>query len=385
MGPPGVQGVPAVPRMGVRVFMSHQPQRRGSQPPSAPPDRLVQSFLSGPPQSDNLLKSPDLQTRSETRSPLCDLLSQSPKCLMRMKRSSSEVMISDIGAEDLDAAAINLNTGASLKRGYGSTTTVDQPSSPGFMETVMVEEQPSAQPPHLSTSLSPSLQTATQIAQGDIICIPGYNHMDPSVFYCRGSEQVHVQRDKPEKMETQLFSRLQRQRNHQKRSSRVSTSQKCFSHYDVQSIFFNIIEPSGHQAKKNTCTGTLVAPQQQGAARSGLQRPRSGCDDLNIDYGDGKSSCLIHSCPFFRNEIGGETERKLCLMQTNTCNPICRDAAGGSCRKSLYHCSNNSVSVLEGCRENQVFTQNLMKKYDIENMDLGARYYLKYFYNRSKT
>lgn len=294
-------------------------------------------------------------------------------------------MISDIVAEDLDPSAINPKAGDSIKRGFGSTTTVDQLSSPGFMETVMMEEQPSAQPPQLSTSLSPSLQTATQIAQGDIICIPGYNHTDPSLFYCHSSEQVHVQRDKPEKMETWLFNRLRSQRNHQMRSSSVSASQKCFSHYDIQSIFFNIAESSGHQAKKNTCTVTLVAPQCQGAALSGLQRPRIGCEDLNIDYGDGKSSSLIQSCPFFCNEIGGETEGKLCLMQTKTCNPVYSAAADGSCSKSLYRCSNNSLLVLEGCRENQLFTQNLMKKYDIENMDLGARYYLKYFYNRGKT
>ncbi|XP_018530192.1 signal-induced proliferation-associated 1-like protein 2 isoform X2 [Lates calcarifer] len=387
MGPPVGQGAPAVPKMGVRARMADWPRMRDIWDSQPPPryDSLVPSFVSGTPQSCTPLKtSTELQTRSETRYALCDLLSPSPRrSLMRMKRSNSEVTISDIGAEDLDPAAVNPKTGATLRREYGSTSTLDQQNSTGFMETLRLGQQPSAppplpEPPHFKTPLSQSLQTAAQIAQGDVIYIPGDDYVDASVFYYGDRERVQ------RKTETGIFSRLRSQRTDgdhmQKQDMRFSrglTSQKCFSHYDVQSILFNISESFTHRAdlRKNTSAGPSGGSQWQDAPDPGPDVVVGGCDDLETfsDCEDRQSNSLVLSCPFFQNEIGGETERNLGLTRSS------------STHSELVlnsRCSSAGVSVLEVCRENQVFPQNLIKNYDIEHIDLGAKYYLKYFYNR---
>lgn len=407
MGPPVVQGTPAVSKMEIRAQVSDWPQRREA---SQRHDSLVQSFLNGPPHSDSALKrSLDLQIKSETRYPLYDLLSHSPsRSLMRMKRSNSEVMISDVGAEDLNSGAINQNSGATLRREYGSTSTLDRHSSSdkGLISTQRMEQQPSAPPPlpeplRLNALLSPSLQTAIQIAHGDVY-VTGYDYLDASVFYSRDRERLHVQKKKPERTETSIFSRLRSQRSDrdhvQQQDVRVTlTSQKCFSHYDVQSVLFNISGSSTHRPdlghRKNTSTRAPAASQWQEVAdpMADVDVLPVSCDELDATANtlsvdrDGKKSRLVLSCPFFLNEIGGETERMLGLTRANS-TTYCA-TADGPCRESALssRCTNAGVSVLEVCRESQVFPQHLMKNYDIEHIDLGAKYYLKYFYSRGKT
>ncbi|KAM4603434.1 signal-induced proliferation-associated 1-like protein 2 isoform 2-T2 [Polymixia lowei] len=431
MGPPtsNVQGAPAMPKMGVRARVSDWPQRKDVWEARPPPryDSLVPTFQNGPPSrgTDALLKkSQELLAGSEfseARYPLCDLLSHSPmKSLARIKRSNSEVTISDIGAEDVDHTSINPNTGATLRREYGSTSSLERQglAGEGFAATLRTYqadqvEQPSAPPPQsfpellrFNTSLSPSLQTAAQIARGDIVCIPGYDYVDSSLFYSRERERSFIQRMKSEKAETSIFRRLRSIKTEGDpadqeagRSGRGLTFQKCFSHYDVQSVLFNISEAVANRAnlgrRKNTTTGASAASQGQAAGSgdstvpmSGFESPAGGCEDLGhpvnteADEGDGKNNNLVLSCPFFRNETGGEGERKLALTKANSA--IYGSGGDGYSIDSTLssHCTNAGVSVLEGSRESQAFPRDMMKRYTIEHVDQGAYYYHKYFYNK---
>uniref|UniRef100_A0A4W5KY41 Signal-induced proliferation-associated 1 like 2 n=1 Tax=Hucho hucho TaxID=62062 RepID=A0A4W5KY41_9TELE len=445
MGPPNaiVQGTPAMPKMGVRARVSDWPQRKDGWESQPPPhyDSLVPTFQKGPSNLSTeviLQKNQELLSAEfpETKYPLCDLLSHSPtKGFPGIKRSNSEVTISDIGAEDLDHTTINPNTGATLRREYGSTSSLDKQSlsgaSKGFVGTPRgyhmedCSDHPSAPPPQsfpellrLNTTLSPSLQTAAQIARGDIVCIPGYDYVDSSLLYSREREKSFIQRMKAEKADTSIFRRLRSVKSEGEyldqedggRFGRPLSFQKCFAHYDVQSVLFNISEAVANRAdlgrRKNTTTGASAASQCQAPA-SGLgdsatpmpvcESPVGSCEDLghkasmDSDEGDGKSNTLVLSCPYFRNETGGEGERKVALSKASSASYGSGDYAanyggggqGYSVESSLStRCTNAGVSVLEVPRESQAFHRDMYKRYIIEHIDQGAYYYHKYFYNK---
>uniref|UniRef100_A0A8C7IDS7 Signal-induced proliferation-associated 1 like 2 n=1 Tax=Oncorhynchus kisutch TaxID=8019 RepID=A0A8C7IDS7_ONCKI len=270
----------------------------------------------------------------------------------------------------------------------------------------------------LNTTLSPSLQTATQIARGDIVCIPGYDYVDSSLLYSREREKSFLQRMKAEKADTSIFRRLRNVKSEGEyldqedggRFGRPLSFQKCFAHYDVQSVLFNISEAVANRAdlgrRKNTTTGASAASQCQAPA-SGLgdsatpipicESPIGSCEELghkasmDADEGDGKSNTLVLSCPYFRNETGGEGERRVALSKASSANYGSGDYApsyggggqGYSVESSLStRCTNAGVSVLEVSRESQAFHRDMYKRYIIEHIDQGAYYYHKYFYNK---
>uniref|UniRef100_A0A4W6C7T6 Signal induced proliferation associated 1 like 2 n=1 Tax=Lates calcarifer TaxID=8187 RepID=A0A4W6C7T6_LATCA len=245
-------------------------------------------------------------------------------------------------------------------------------------------------------SLSPSLQTAAQIARGEIVHIPGYDYIDNSLLYSREREKSFMRRLKSESSETSLFRKLRTIKSESdalrlsiEDDRRPLSFQKCFAHYDVQSVLFNISEAVASRAnlcqRKNTTTGASAA---SAGAGGGAGSPLGSREDLNpkenldADEGDGKSNNLVLSCPHFRNEIGGEGERKISLSRANSAN---YSGVSESCsfESSLSsHCTNAGVSVLEVPRENQPIHREKVKRYIIEHIDLGAYYYHKYFYGK---
>ncbi|KAG5831293.1 hypothetical protein ANANG_G00302250 [Anguilla anguilla] len=129
--------------------------------------------------------------------------------------------------------------------------------------------------------------------------------------------------------------------------------------------------------------GRLAAPAPRG--RGPAEPARGSREDLgedrDADEGDGKSSELLLSCPFFRNEVGGEGERRISLSRASA--PPYGAGEGCSFESSLSsHCTNAGVSVLEVPRENQPIHREKVKRYIIEHIDLGAYYYHKYFYGK---
>ncbi|MEQ2263263.1 hypothetical protein XENORESO_005312, partial [Xenotaenia resolanae] len=353
MGPPQIQGAPVVPKMGVRARVSNI---RDLQPPPRF-DSLVPSILYEP--SNKLLENNlDLQSGSET--------GFHRRGFVRMKRSNSELTISDFGSENVDPVAINPKTGATLNRRYGSTSSVDWLSSSEFWESLGVDQEPSAPPPipepaHLPAVLSPSLQAAAQIARGDIIFIPGPDCVETSA-YSRDSCKVHRK-----KTEMSVLSRLRPQRsnrNEMQQNSFTLTPHRCFSHYDVQSVLFSIGEPQPARLCSSSEASDLL--------------PSGRHVELNVDR---KSSSLVLACPQFLNEIGGDMENNLDLNRS--CSSTSSTTAHGYCSKAApSSCTNAAVSILEACIEPQLSSANLMGSYDVEHLDLGAKYYHKYFYNK---
>ncbi|XP_036380751.1 signal-induced proliferation-associated 1-like protein 2 [Megalops cyprinoides] len=425
MGPPtsNAQGTPAMPKMGVRARVSEWPPRKEGWEGRPPPnyESLMMGFRNG--QSD---QSVDISDQSrvpqvesefpETKYLLSDILSHSPlKGLHPIRqRSNSDVTISDIDTEDIvDQTAVNPNTGASLHREYGSTSSIDRQglSGEGFFTMlrgyrVDALDHRSAPPlgfPELlryDATFSPSLQTAAQIARGEIIHVAGFDYPDGQLLYGREREKSFVRRFKSESSETSLFRKLRAIKSEsdglrlaaEPDDRRPASFQKCFAHYDVQSVLFNIGEAVANRAnlakRKNTTTGASAASQYHVPGSGPVcESPLGSREDLNskenldADEGDGKSNGLVLSCPYFRNEIGGEGERRISLSRANSAGYN----AGESCsfESSLSsHCTNAGVSVLEVPRENQPIHREKVKRYIIEHIDLGAYYYHKYFYNR---
>ncbi|KAL1265927.1 hypothetical protein QQF64_003954, partial [Cirrhinus molitorella] len=439
MGPPGAntQGTPAVPKMGVRARVSDWPQKKDGHGPPPRYESLMTTFQNGQPSQlpEDVVKqspgSPPNPSFLEAKYGLGELLSQSPGKVHHalQKRSNSDVTISDIGAEDMDQTAINPNTGATLHREYGSTSSINRQGLPdealfGNLKVFQPElsEQPSAPPPHgfpefrrYEAAISPSLQTAAQIARGDIVCIPNYSdYVDSSLFYSREREKSFLQRQKSEKGETSIFRRLKTMKSEQRqlsehddcsRHGRPLSFQRCFAHYDVQSVLFNISEAVTNRAnlarRKNITTGASAASQHQIGGGldspdplSFCEPPLDTCEELaqkastDPDEGDGKSNGLVLSCPYFRNEIGGEGERKLSATKTNSGSH--NNAGDNYTIESTLssHCTNAGVSVLEMARENYASRENYavprdcIKRYIIEHIDMGAYYYHKFFFNK---
>ncbi|CAG9762814.1 unnamed protein product [Ceutorhynchus assimilis] len=148
---------------------------------------------------------------------------------------------------------------------------------------------------------------------------------------------------------------------------------RAFAHFDCQSLTTNLNYSirlrRNHLAKRrNTTTGASAA--------SMLIRSSTPDGDGEDDAGDGQSNELIESCPFFRNEIGGEEERIVSLsrLQNGTKNH----------RKPLHRPQlAYGVAILEfptgetHWRHSTCPYQRFPRP--IENVDQGALYYRKYF------
>lgn len=443
-------GTPAMPKMGVRARVTEWPPRKEGWDgrPSPNYQSVIPVFQNGQQEHVEILEQGEavcVEVDYSDKYTLSDLLSHSPlKGLNPIRqRSNSDVTISDIDSEDImDQTAVNPNTGASLHREYGSTSSIDRQglSGEGFftmlkgyrVDTMDHRSIPPMGFPELlrcDASLSPSLQTAAQIARGEIVHVPGYEYIDSSLIYSREREKSFMRRLKSESSETSLFRKLRTIKSESdalrlslEDDRRPLSFQKCFSHYDVQSVLFNISEAVASRAnlsqRKNTTTGASAASAGMGLGAGALsgfvaaigpglgpEGGAAGCssvnaplfespvgsreelnpkENLDADEGDGKSNNLVLSCPHFRNEIGGESERKISLSRANSAN---YSGMSESCsfESSLSsHCTNAGVSVLEVPRENQPIHREKVKRYIIEHIDLGAYYYHKYFYGRGK-
>lgn len=153
---------------------------------------------------------------------------------------------------------------------------------------------------------------------------------------------------------------------------------RAFAHYDCQSLTANL----GYAAKlrglllarrRNTTTGASAASMQ---TRSSTP---DGAESGDEDYGDGQANELLDSCPFFRNEVGGEEEREVSLTRMQA--PLVPGQARRAIHRPALACG---VSLLE-CPANEASmwkpaTCPFQKgPRPIESVDSGAEYYRKYF------
>ncbi|XP_047668073.1 signal-induced proliferation-associated 1-like protein 2 isoform X2 [Tachysurus fulvidraco] len=423
----------SMPKMGVHARISHWPPKKGCENLCGSNyERDIKAFQNGQTHQSTEITDGN-EARLELDHPdmkysLSDILNQSSlEGLYPIRqRSNSDVTISDIDAEDIiHQKAVNPNTGASLHREYGSTSSIDQQglSGDGLLARLKgcrvdkldhLNTHPTCFPDlRYNSAFSSSLQTAAQIARGELICISGYNYIGSSLLYSQERDKSFTHRLKAESSETSFFRKLRTIKSEHD-SLRFTLEQeerrslgvpKCFSHYDVQSALFNVSDAVANQVslghRKNTTTGASAASQYQVPFTAtacgntvcgttpmfesslGSHVELNPKQNLETDEGDGKSNELVLSCPHFRNEIGGEGERKISLSRANSAN--C--SAGESCsfESSLSsHCTNAGVSVLEVPRENQPVHREKVKRYIIEHIDLGAYYYHKYFYGKDQ-
>lgn len=154
------------------------------------------------------------------------------------------------------------------------------------------------------------------------------------------------------------------------------TKRRAFAHYDCQSLTANL----GYAAKLR---GLLLARRRNtttGASAAAMFTTRSSTpdgDSADEDYGDGLCNDLTESCPFFRNEIGGEEEREVSLTRL-----VANGKRPQIHRPTLAY----GVSVLE-CPPNETLWNKNTCPYQknsrpIEQVDNGAHYYKKYFHGQ---
>ncbi|KAG7255868.1 hypothetical protein CRUP_035041, partial [Coryphaenoides rupestris] len=324
MGPPSTP----MPKMGVRARVSDWPQRKDDWEATPPP------------RYDNLLPA----------HPLCELLSHSPmRSLARVRRSNSEVTLSDLGPDPTATLGPDhghhICSGTTLHRRYGSASSLGGPSpslggpSPPLGPLVALrpdqeerQERPSAPPSSLPPLLlSPSLLTAAQISRGD--------YVDPALLSLAAAPR------RPHKAEASIFKRLKSVRSEAAggrgdAGPRRLAARTDFSHYDVQSLLFTAggLGPAG-----------------------GVADPGASPHDLSVgDPEEGRGGWSAG--PSYIRETGGEGEGG---PEPGT--------AGGP---------NAGVSLLEAPRGPPLFPGEAVKCFSLEHLDQGAYYYHKYFYNK---
>ncbi|CAH1396747.1 unnamed protein product [Nezara viridula] len=150
---------------------------------------------------------------------------------------------------------------------------------------------------------------------------------------------------------------------------------RAFAHFDCRSVTANL----GYAAKlrslllsrrRNTATGASAASMMGSTTPDG--------DSGDEDQGDGTANDLLESCPFFRNEIGGEAERVVGLTRSRG-----RRNSAPLHRPTLA-CG---VSVLEYPPGSSHWPPDGACPYAtgpraIETVDNGALYYRQYFYGQ---
>ncbi|XP_060498809.2 signal-induced proliferation-associated 1-like protein 2 isoform X1 [Panthera onca] len=428
-------GTPAVPKMGVRARVCEWPPKKDcskeltckvlwesrSQTSYESVTSLTHNGQSD--QSDGQQEEKLDLDFVEAKYTIGDIFVHSPQRGLHpiRQRSNSDVTISDIDAEDvLDQNAVNPNTGAALHREYGSTSSIDRQGLSGENFFAMLRGYRVENYDHKAMApfgfpecfpcdpaISPSLHAAAQISRGEFVRISGLDYMDSALLMGRDRDKPFKRRLKSESVETSLFRKLRTVKSEHEtfkftcdpedgrleRGVRPWNCQRCFAHYDVQSILFNINEAMATRAnvgkRKNITTGASAASQtQMPAGQTGnCESPLGSKEDLNskenldADEGDGKSNELILSCPYFRNETGGEGDRRIALSRASSSS--FSSGEGCSFESSLSsHCTNAGVSVLEVPRENQPIHREKVKRYIIEHIDLGAYYYRKFFYGK---
>ncbi|XP_072121770.1 signal-induced proliferation-associated 1-like protein 1 isoform X5 [Mobula birostris] len=457
MGPPRsesahhVGATPSVPKMGVRARIADWPPRKDTgkdscrtsdQESAGSPDGTVMSIHSSSPNSrmsqsnQNSLESlaskrvhndyrpckAQEMENLDSRFLTPDSYLQSPaKNLRRIRqRSNSDITISELdvdGAEEY--GALSHKMGAAIHREYGSTSSIDKHGMSGDSFFDLLKGYRNEQTDQRSPApeqLNELLKAETSKAYGSSMDSTKHDSVD-GFFAHRGSPRpLHKEREKPlkrrSKSETGDSSIFRKLRNAKGESELGKSAdfedsksedsvkswacQKCFAHYDVQSVLFDLNEAAATRhsviKRRNTTTGASAAAAASLAAGplahsisfsspAGSTEDLNSKENLNVDYGDEKSNELVLSCSYFRNEIGGEGERKISLSRSNSGS--LSGLEGSSFELSLSsHCTNAGVAVLEVAKENLAVHSDKVKRYIVEHVDLGAYYYRKYFYQK---
>ncbi|XP_055720777.1 signal-induced proliferation-associated 1-like protein 1 isoform X2 [Salvelinus fontinalis] len=439
-------GGPGVPKMGVRARVAEWPPRKDlgalwqvtTEPESPALAGGGQSHLKlchlMSPQDASMLRSihNTLKSKTQTASYSPDSRYLSPtdyrvpshRNIRRIRqRSNSDITISELddggdSGEDLGPSGAKWSP---LHREYGSTSSIDQHGAPGESFFEMLKgyqgdkpDQRSPAPDRLEDLLTAGLKQAS-------IELHEETSESQTSSRVKEREKPPKRRSKSETGGESIFRKLRSVRG-ESDSPRAGSDaedgrsedwvtplkpwvcQRGFSHYDVQSMMFDLNEviQSRQMAagkRKNTTTGasaaaaasnTSTVSSTQSLAYSspaGSQEELSAGarDSPSMGTGDEQSNEMLLSCPCFRNEIGANGRR------TAGAGPP-KQGSGGSgtlgsegsqFESSLSsHCTNAGVAVLEGPKDSPSSLSDRGKHYIVEHVDLGAYYYRKFFYLR---
>ncbi|XP_038191732.1 signal-induced proliferation-associated 1-like protein 1 isoform X3 [Arvicola amphibius] len=439
-GPHHITSTPGVPKMGVRARIADWPPRKENVKESNRSSQEIETSScleslssKGSPVSQGssvslnsndsaMLKSIQntLKTKTgpaenmDSRFLMPEAYPSSPrKALRRIRqRSNSDITISELDVDSFDECiSPTYKSGPSLHREYGSTSSIDKQGTSGesFFDLLKGYKDDRSDRGPTPTKLSDFLITGGGKGSGfslDVIDGPISQRENLRLFKER--EKPLKRRSKSETGDSSIFRKLRNAKgeelgkssdledNRSEDSVRPWTCPKCFAHYDVQSILFDLNEAimNRHNVikRRNTTTGASAAavaslvsgPLSHSASFSS---PMGSTEDLNskgslgMDQGDDKSNELVMSCPYFRNEIGGEGERKISLSKSNSGSfSGCESASFESTLSS--HCTNAGVAVLEVPKESLMLHLDRVKRYTVEHVDLGAYYYRKFFYQK---
>lgn len=450
VGPPRNEGshhvtsTPGVPKMGVRARIADWPPRkenikensRSSQEmdTSSCLDNMSSKSSPGSQGSSinlnssdsvmlksiqNTLKSKTRQSENlDSRFLTPDGYHSSPrKALRRIRqRSNSDITISELDVDSFDECiSPSYKSGPSLHREYGSTSSIDKQGTSGesFFDLLKgYKDEKCDQRIPVTSKFSELLIASGSKGSGfslDVIDGPITQRENLRLFKER--EKPLKRRSKSETGDSSIFRKLRNAKgegdlgkssdledSRSEDSVKPWTCPKCFAHYDVQSILFDLNEVviNRHNVikRRNTTTGAsaaAVASLTSGplSHSASFNSPMGSTEDLNskgslnMDQGDDKSNDLVMSCPYFRNEMGGEGERKISLSKSNSGSfSGCESASFESTLSS--HCTNAGVAVLEVPKENLMLYLDRGKRYIVEHVDLGAYYYRKFFYQKGE-
>ncbi|XP_069574759.1 signal-induced proliferation-associated 1-like protein 1 [Brachyistius frenatus] len=443
-----------VPKMGVRARVADWPPRKdfagalwqssaeteNSGVPSAGKSHVKLGSIMSPQDSSmlrnihNTLKN-RAQAQANNYSPDTRYLApgdyrgpahRNPRQRRIRQRSNSDMTISEMEGSGDSGEDWGPSSGAKwspLHREYGSTSSIDQHGVSGESFFEMLKgyqgdkaDQRSPAPEKLEEMLNVGPKQAIVDLQEDVTDGP----------------LPKANRDKPPKRRTKsetggesIFRKLRNVRG-ESDSPRVGSDvedsrledmgpplkpwvcQNGFSHYDVQSMLFDLNEiiqlrqTAGR--RKNTTTGASAAAVASATSTlssthslpysspSGSQEELSSRDSPSLDAGDEQSNEMLLSCPCFRNEIGadGIARRRLGAGYHGLVGGGAGNGGSGTLtgEMNLYetsvstHCTNAGVAVLEGPKEGPSTLSEKGKQYIVEHVDLGAYYYRKFFYLR---
>ncbi|XP_068765866.1 signal-induced proliferation-associated 1-like protein 3 isoform X2 [Struthio camelus] len=430
---------PAVPKMGVRARIADwPPKREAPKEPAAPsPCREAEAAAGGEaalprglPNGQRAagggsglkaLHRPARRRSKDVEFP--DGWSRSPgRGFGPLRhRSNSEITLSECDLEEpLEPRGAKLAGGAPLFREYGSTSSIDVQgvSEQSFFD--MLNEFRNKRPDRRAATP----ERLGELLRPDPAAGPGPYPAGGAKAEARNGpvlprDELPLQpKEKPRKKGPKgeaggdsIFKKLRSGRTEGEpgkgpaeleegrapEAGKAWVCQKSFAHYDVQSMLFDLNAVAANRAvvaqRRNTTTGASAASAVSAAISrayglGGLDPAFASTEDLNYkenlehDLGDNNSNDLLLSCPHFRNEIGGMSERNVSFSKASAGSPSGLAADGGFLEPSLnVHCTNASISVLEVPKELQRNPSRL-KHYSVEHVDLGARYYRDHFHGK---
>ncbi|XP_060543494.1 signal-induced proliferation-associated 1-like protein 1 isoform X2 [Pantherophis guttatus] len=337
------------------------------------------------------------------------------KALRRIRqRSNSDITLSELDVDSYDECiSPSYKSGPSLHREYGSTSSIDKQGTSGesFFDLLKDYKDDKSDPRGSASSKYNELLIASGSKGSgfslDVIDGPITQRENLRLFKER--EKPLKRRSKSETGDSSIFRKLRNAKGEGDlgKTSDLEDSRsedsvkpwicpKCFAHYDVQSVLFDLNEVAVNRhnviKRRNTTTGASAAAVASLASgplshSASFNSPMGSTEELNskgtlnVDQGDDKSNDLVLSCPYFRNEIGGEGERNISLTKSNSGSfSGCESASFESTLSS--HCTNAGVAVLEVPKENLMLHLDRAKRYIVEHVDLGAYYYRKFFYQK---